>query len=993
MDETRAAIGRSLAHIRRALVRRAALRAGLYGVAAAVVVLVGAGLWASSAGPSLGTPLFFAAVAVVAGVFAAGLYYGWLAPKKRWAGDGAVAGYVGEQIPGLSSDLRSAVELAGHADDRRHSADLEGALLAHTDKRLAALRVEALVPRNWQRGVRGLLAATALATVAFFALDLAGGLSNLLAAPPPKPFGGATKTSEPLVTDLEIALDFPDYTGRDTATLPSASGDFRALPGTVATLRGKLATPARRVRAVFDGERAPIDVELDGDMATLVLPITEAMSYRFMLETKGGDDLVEARARKVEIEIDKPPTVELHAPADELDVADLERIELAYVSEDDFGLSKISLVWEQDGKSQSKDLQTDLGRPSAQDKLLWDLTEVDLRPGSRVAYHIEVWDNDSVSGPKKTSSKSFYLRVFSPREKHEELIAAQEKLFENLVRLLGERLVVEAEDLRAHEGLLQQTKSIATQIGTLVAALKADELAQKNLVKTLLEIRARLDKSANQQNKEISRLKALAARRDASRETAARLANLDKQSVAQLEDDVLLLADWLDRQKLESLLAVGDEIQDHQKRLAQLLAEYERTGSEEVRQELLREIRRLRRRIAELQAKQRSMPNDVMDQFVNADAMKLADSKDCLEEVAELVESGETAKARKALERCMNEAQASKAELEQALAGMRGERFGDQQKHFDEVRSKLADLTRDQQKVADQANRLWERYADEVADQTKEKAPETRRKVARHIEALKRRVARIPEDKLSSFSKEEKDVVERRIDDLERMLARGDIAEALAQAREARTGLQAMEAETNENADRSPRFSKRMEDTIDRIESANRAAKKLVKELSKATPSPDEIMGRADRNEMRKLGRQQDAIARRAEALRKRAETLKAELPGNAGEELEQKVGQAQPHMKSARQSMRKLDPSGAKLGSRQALRKLQEVQDRMRRAARSAGMNNNGSRVRDEPVRIPGAEEYRASERFREDILDAMKNHQAPEGYKEVVKRYYEEL
>jgi hypothetical protein len=47
---------------------------------------------------------------------------------------------------------------------------------------------------------------------------------------------------------------------------------------------------------------------------------------------------------------------------------------------------------------------------------------------------------------------------------------------------------------------------------------------------------------------------------------------------------------------------------------------------------------------------------------------------------------------------------------------------------------------------------------------------------------------------------------------------------------------------------------------------------------------------------------------------------------------------------------------------------------------------------VRDEPVRIPGADEYRAPEEFREEILEAMKK-DAPSGFAEQVQRYYEEL
>jgi hypothetical protein len=61
-----------------------------------------------------------------------------------------------------------------------------------------------------------------------------------------------------------------------------------------------------------------------------------------------------------------------------------------------------------------------------------------------------------------------------------------------------------------------------------------------------------------------------------------------------------------------------------------------------------------------------------------------------------------------------------------------------------------------------------------------------------------------------------------------------------------------------------------------------------------------------------------------------------------------------------------------------------------MRRAARNM---QDGLGIDDQPVRIPGADQYRAPEKFREEILDAMKNHEVPNGYEDLVKRYYEEL
>jgi hypothetical protein len=42
--------------------------------------------------------------------------------------------------------------------------------------------------------------------------------------------------------------------------------------------------------------------------------------------------------------------------------------------------------------------------------------------------------------------------------------------------------------------------------------------------------------------------------------------------------------------------------------------------------------------------------------------------------------------------------------------------------------------------------------------------------------------------------------------------------------------------------------------------------------------------------------------------------------------------------------------------------------------------------------VRIPGADEYRAPREWREELMEAMRE-QAPEKFRDEVRRYYEEL
>ena len=73
------------------------------------------------------------------------------------------------------------------------------------------------------------------------------------------------------------------------------------------------------------------------------------------------------------------------------------------------------------------------------------------------------------------------------------------------------------------------------------------------------------------------------------------------------------------------------------------------------------------------------------------------------------------------------------------------------------------------------------------------------------------------------------------------------------------------------------------------------------------------------------------------------------------------------------------------------ALDQLSQLRKEMQNARRphSDGM---GMRSEREPIKIPGADEYRPPKEFRKDILDAAKR-EPPSEYREQVRRYYEEL
>nr|MBA3818274.1 hypothetical protein [Deltaproteobacteria bacterium] len=873
---------------------------------------------------------------------------------------------------------------------------LVDALIRATQTRLRAVAPETLLDRQrlTRAGKYAVAAAVANVLLLVGMPGVVGAGWRALVSSPADAFDGARLSDVPLVGDLEATLEFPAYARRAPVTLPSSSGDVRGLPGTTVTLRARVLVPARAAELVIDGEgdepSRTIPATLEGEQLVARLSITTSARYRFALVTQAGSKMIETTPRTIDAEPDQAPIVQLMAPADPLDVTNLRRVELAYVIEDDFGITAAELVWESGKDRGKKPIPLDAATGGrALGKVLWDIAEVQVPSGGEVRYWVEAKDNDNVDGANVGRSRELRLKVVSPRERHEETLGRHQEVAEKILKNLGGRLTM-SEDGTAdeREELSRQLQGSVIELGSVIAAFEKDPHVSDAMRKALGQMRDRLDKLVAGEQR-------LMANTKGKHLVKGAYAGFDGRVVGELEDDTLVLADWLDRERLEGLLDVSDEIAAHQKRLAELLAQYQRSKDPRLLDEIEREMKALDRAYAELERHRRGMPEDVLDQYVHRDAMQAAtQGGNCLDEVRKLVRAGQPAEAARKLESCQSQHDKASSALEGSLAGLRGDKFSDEQKKLDEAMNELADVAKDQDDIAAEANRIFEAYAAKADDMAKDKRREASKKVGTIVEKLRRRLKDIDESGLTPFAKEELDIVERRLQDVETMVEDGDLAEATGMAHQAKQSLDTIggELEAAIEDDPSSKWADATQDALDDVGRARPLAKELIDELQALSPKPDQIMSAEDLKALDRLRRREGMNKERAKKLAEKIKQQSGDLPGDTGAELGKKLGGAIQQMGAADERMKAKDPSGTREATGAAAEALAKARDRARSAARQA---QEGASVGDEPIRIPGADEYRAPERFREDLLEAMKMQgaAAPDGYDDQIKRYYEDL
>lgn len=927
-----------------------------------------------------------------------GLGVGLGLPMRRLRSMRAIAAFAGSRHPPLASDLLSAIEL-GASDGREPT----GAASPAMTRAFFGAVAEAAAPLDPSRmlPLRDSLRAALAAALAALMLVLAAALSpgtvgrglHLLVHQPTR-FEGATLARDPLVADLRITYQYPAYTGLSPQVVEGSTGDVLALRGTRVLLEMRPLHSARHAMLLLgeSGEEGEIPATLAAGRLSARLVLDQDNSYRVWLSPLLGRPVSEARPHRIVVEADRPPEVDIMAPSDHLQLAAPRPVEVGFHAHDDYGLSRIEIVYRIDqGPEQRIPIKDAQGARSVRGTTLFEPTTAMLTPGAQVAYHIEAYDRDDISGSKMGASRTLYLVIENPREALDEHLAAEHVVLDKLVGILADRVEFgekggeppALERLWRWRDLHDSEESHLVLLGRLVDEQRRRATGNKTLVASLGGIADRLGK---QMREEADLLKGLRSQADRGALTPARLSRLQPagaRHVAELESAVLVLDDLIGRQRLDDLAELGKELTAAHQRLQDLLARYQAAGDEALRRQIEREIRELRGRIAELARKIAEVKarNEVAQDWMN-----MPDPKQAMEQVARLDSLLEKGDAR-SLGEALAELGRTLATLQQALDEnadqFAREHFPQESRALAEVMKKIGDLEGDQRSLATDGKALAEE-----TEAAQERRIEAQReallaKAKQILDGVQRRIAGTPPHEAGPGLGADLERARDSVRQLRRQLPAKEWAEARKESERLVAGLRRTQGTVVERGAGQPP-SPALEGYAAQINEASALAQDLASELARLVPRSDEALTPAQRTQAHGLGERQDGIGERTERFAQDLEKRQGQVPGAdiAGAELGGIAGQMRQASKDLRQ--------GATV---EGAGRAQEAAERLAKLRESLGQRPLGSsRASREPVRIPGADESRAPREWREDLMEAMRE-PAPEKFRDEVRRYYEEL
>ena len=545
----------------------------------------------------------------------------------------------------------------------------------------------------------------------------------------------------PLLRQLRIKVVPPGYSRLEPYFLEDNVGNISALKGSLVELSGEANKSLSEATISFSQNKA-IQMDVIGNRIKANFSIKKDDSYFISLKDKNDLSSQNPIDYQIDAILDQFPFVKIVSPGEDIDLAEDMIIPLAIEASDDFGLSKVQLVYQliPEGVGDvdsSRFIFQDLNGIKVGSEQLsiafnWDLKSSEMMPTDVIAYFVKVYDNDNVSGPKSAESRIYTARFPSMFEMYEELAGDQEKAVESMENMqekaqnLKEKLDKMALEMRRAEEIDWQQKQ---EIEDALKTQKEIQEEMEELSEKLDEMISNMEKNdlvSAETMKKYEELQQLAQEimspelQQAMQNVSDAMKNLDQKMVQKALEELKLtqedLNNSLDRsialmkklkleQQLDQALKITEDLLERQEQIQKEMdskeADSERTASEQ--DKINKDVEKLSKQLDELNKEMSDMPGMPQEEISQAQS-QLSDEefKKQLEQLQKNLQNGDKGQNQQMTQNIQQQMQNARDQLQLAKDSMSGAMQKQMMQAMKQATNNLLQLSKQQESLMQQ---------------------------------------------------------------------------------------------------------------------------------------------------------------------------------------------------------------------------------------------------------------------------------------------------
>jgi hypothetical protein len=395
-----------------------------------------------------------------------------------------------------------------------------------------------------------------------------------------------TVVNKPRITSLKLTYAYPKYTRLKRMVVDENDGNIQALKGTRVEVELTTNKPIEEGTLVFSDE-STAELKCDETKSSASFRVMSSRSYHAEVTDSSGYSNPHPIEYRVTMLEDAYPEIYMLNPGGNVDLDDDMAVTLIANISDDFGFSKVLLNYTMhltvaEQWDQTEEIPITGGEPEQQLSYFWDLANVGMLPGSWIEYHLEVFDNDAISGPKSVKGPTMAVRLPSL----DEIFASIESSRED--------------QLESYMESLQQQKRIAEEFRKLSQELKMEkdlDWERKQDLESAMEKQSELFENFDDLSKQFEQINEDAIEnRLLTMQMIQKIEELqklfDEVATPEMKEAMRKLQEALskmDKSEIEQALAEYDmSVEDVMKNLERAIAQLKRMQVEQMMQDLIR---------------------------------------------------------------------------------------------------------------------------------------------------------------------------------------------------------------------------------------------------------------------------------------------------------------------------------------------------------------------------------------------------------------------
>lgn len=294
-------------------------------------------------------------------------------------------------------------------------------------------------------------------------------------------------TDRPIMENFTVSVIAPAYSRLPVQTQGANQADVRGLKGSTISITLSSNQELGKAELILNEKHRSMKVLRK--KASIEFLLDEEGQFIIHLEDTRGISNRNPIPYHLQIIPDLPPEMSILQPPPIVELGGDQTIPIYMTIEDDFGFSNLQVAYEIRRPSyiQAEPFISmfsihieDMTLVKQEINTVWTLVELGLMPEDEVHYHFELYDNDSVSGPKKSLSGTFIARLPSLNDLF--------RAFSEQEKDIAEKVEMELEDVRRLKKQLEKAEL------DLLKTDKPNWDQQQALKKILEEVKEELER-------------------------------------------------------------------------------------------------------------------------------------------------------------------------------------------------------------------------------------------------------------------------------------------------------------------------------------------------------------------------------------------------------------------------------------------------------------------------------------------------------------------